>query len=236
MHRRRSALTLVEFLVIIAIVAMLIALCLPFVRTAREPARRNSCLNNLKNISLAILRYEEEHGTLPPAYTVDEQGNRLHSWRTLILPYMEHTGLYKTIDLDKPWDDPVNKKARDTLIEAYQCPSAPNENGLTHYMAVVGPEAAFAKTEPRKLSDVQDGPEHTIGLVEVDAEHAVHWMSPEDITPDEVVQIAANGKANHEGVLLVGFLDGHLRTLDVEIDPKVLSGLLTISGGEDIAD
>jgi type II secretory pathway pseudopilin PulG len=236
MRRRRSALTLVKLLVIIAILGLVVALLLPFTGSARGPTRRNTCLNNLKQIGLALYAYEQEHGTLPPAYTVDEEGNRLHSWRTLILPNMDLQGIYESIDLKKPWDDPVNKKAFDTLLDSYSCPSRSSDDGLTHYLAVVGPDAAFAETEPRQLSDVKDGPEHTIGLVEVDAEHAVHWMSPHDITPDEVMQVAAKGKVNHDGVLLAGFLDGHLQTLDVEIDPDVLQAMLTIADGEEIAD
>lgn len=191
-------------------------------------------MNNLKNIALAIASYEEEHGALPPAYTVDEQGNRLHSWRTLILPYMEQAALYETIDLTKPWDDPANAKARETIVETYQCPSSPEMNGLTNYLAVVGPDSAFAGAEPRKLSDVKDGPENTIMLVEVDSKHAVHWMSPEDIGPDEVIKLMPDAIMNHPGVSLATYLDYHTRQINQDIDPSVLRRLLTIAGGEEI--
>ena len=80
---------LVELLVVIGVIVILIGLLLPTVRAAHEPARRSQCCNNLKQIALALHNYADEHGEFPPAYTVDEQGQPLHSWRTLILPYLE---------------------------------------------------------------------------------------------------------------------------------------------------
>ena len=89
------------------IIVVLIALMLPAMRSAREPARRTQCRYNLKQIGLALHEYEQAFGVLPPAYTVDAEGKRLQSWRVLILPYLDQAALYKLIDLTKPWDDPV---------------------------------------------------------------------------------------------------------------------------------
>jgi type II secretory pathway pseudopilin PulG len=232
MLRRQAAITLVELLVVVAIIVLVIALLLPSVRTGRGAARLNHCQNNLKNIALAISRYEEEHGTLPPAYTVDEQGSRLHSWRTLILPYMEQAALYETIDLTRPWDDPLNAEARETIVETYQCPSSPERNGMTNYLAVVGPDCAFTDSEPRKFSDAKDGPENTIMLIEVNLEHAVPWMSPEDVTPEAVLDLIPDAKMNHPGVILATYLDCSTRSIYQDIEPDVLRALLTIAGGE----
>jgi type II secretory pathway pseudopilin PulG len=232
--RRSAALTLVELLIVIAIVGIVIALLLPMSRSSREAARRNSCMNNLKQVAIALHNYKEEHGTLPPAYTVDEQGNRLHSWRTLILPQLEQAALYKTIDLTKPWDDPANIKARETVVEVYQCPSSAASENLTNYLAVVSPNCAFAGSEARKLSDVTDGLEHTIGVVEVRADRAVPWMSPHDVGPDAVIELLNNKEFNHPGIMTTAFLDGHTTTVYEDIDPAILRGMLTIAGGEEI--
>ena len=234
MRRCRSALTLVEFLVVFAIVAMVVALLLPFCRSAREPARRNSCMNNLKNISLALLRYEEEHGSLPPAYTVDEQGKRLHSWRTLLLPYLEQSKLFESIDLTKPWDDPANEKARNTVVESYQCPSSPELLGLTNYLGVIGVDCAFAGSVPRELSAVKDGPEMTVAVIDVGTDRAVPWMSPQDINEDGVLELVPDAKMNHPGIMPAAFLDGSVSSISQDIDPTVFRAMLTISGGEDI--
>jgi type II secretory pathway pseudopilin PulG len=234
MQRRQAAITLVELLVVIAVIGIVIALLIPSVRSAREPARRNSCMNNLKNISLALLRYEEEHGSLPPAYTVDEQGKRLHSWRALLLPYLEQSKLFESIDLSKPWDDPANAKARDTVVEVYQCPSSPELNGLTNYLGVVGPDCAFSGSVPRELSEVKDGPVMTVAVIDVGTNRAVPWMSPQDISEDGVLELVPDAKINHPGIMLAAFLDGSARSISQDVDPIVLRAILTISGGEEM--
>src|SRR5690349_18772074 len=103
--------TLVGFFVVLGVIALLVALLLPANRSAGPAARRSQCVNNLKQIAMALHDYEQAHNALPPAYTVDALGRPLHSWRTLILPYLEQEPLYKTIDLSKPWNDPANAKA-----------------------------------------------------------------------------------------------------------------------------
>ncbi len=73
---------------VLGIGTVLVALMLPSVRRGREPARQVQCKNNLRNIALALRNYETEYHALPPAFTVDAEGKPLHSWRTLILPYL----------------------------------------------------------------------------------------------------------------------------------------------------
>ena len=88
--------TLIELLVVIAIIAVLIALLLPAVQAAREAARRTQCVNNLKQMGLAIANYESSQSTLPPGaiwniYPTDPLGvgSRMHTMFSFILPYME---------------------------------------------------------------------------------------------------------------------------------------------------
>jgi prepilin-type processing-associated H-X9-DG protein len=219
---------------VVVILGLVVALLLPTVRTAREPARRNSCMNNQKQIALALQFYHDKHGTFPPPYTVDADGNRLHSWRTLILPYMEQSVLYDKIDLTKPWDDPANAAARATVVDVYQCPSFPGDDPtLTTYLGVVGDDAFFSENTKRTIHDMTDGMSTTIAVVEVSADRAVHWMSPEDISPDEVVAVIAAGASYHGGGRFVtAFADGHVDATDSEIDPAQLRAMLTINGRE----
>ena len=109
--------------VCVAIGFLLIGLMLPAVRTARPAARRMQCSNNLKQIGLAVANYEAAYRQLPPAYTIDPNGKPLHSWRTLILPYLEQAELYAKVDLTKPWDDPANDEVRSASIGVFQCPA-----------------------------------------------------------------------------------------------------------------
>ncbi len=229
MRQHRIAITLVELLVVIAIIGVVVALCLPAVRSAREPARRNSCTNNLKQIMLALLEYESQNGTLPPAYTVDTEGNRLHSWRTLILPHMEQRQLYESIDLSKPWDDPANAKARNAVVESYICPSYPDTKNLTTYLGVYGPDCVYSGSVPRSLSEITDGVETTIAVVDVGPDQAIHWMSPQDISEKEVRKFDAERRTNHPGIMQAAFLDGHVTAIYLDVDKDILGALLTSS-------
>ena len=100
--RRRSGVTWIEILIVLASLAALVALFIPFSRmgsAGREPSRRSQCKNNLKQIGLALHNYHEKYQAFPPAYTVDATGKPLHSWRTLILPFVDQQALYDKIDL-----------------------------------------------------------------------------------------------------------------------------------------
>jgi prepilin-type processing-associated H-X9-DG protein len=236
MPQRKPALTLVEILVVIGILGLLVALLLPATRSAREPARRNTCRNNLKQIGLALHNYAEAEGTLPPAYTVDAEGNRLHSWRTLLLPYLEQSQLFETIDLTKPWDDPANSKARETAVAVYQCPSSPEPDGLSHCLAVVGEDCLFSESGSRKFSDVSDSPSETILVVEVATDRAVHWMAPQDTHLEELLAHGPESRTNHPGMMHAIFADGHVHSLSLDIDKPTLRAMLTIAGGEKLPD
>lgn len=124
----RSAFTLVELLVVIAIIGILVGLLLPAVQAAREAARRMSCQNNLKQLSLACLNYESAHKRLPASTIVDFRlGNTSNngSWGVhgRILPYLEQSNLYARVDLSTGWD---NQSVISGLrIPVYSCPSDP---------------------------------------------------------------------------------------------------------------
>src|SRR4030095_16557971 len=101
---------------------------------------------------------ESNYHCLPPAYTVDAAGKPLHSWRTLILPYIENKKLYDQIDLSKPWDDPANRAAYETNLPFYRCPSGDAARRQTTYLAVVAPGGCFQGSQPRTLAEITDRP------------------------------------------------------------------------------
>jgi len=117
--------TLVELLVVIAIIGVLVALLLPAVQAAREAARRTSCVNNMKQIGLALHNYHDTTGKLPAStgYTVTRNTG---TWATLILPHLEQQSLYDTFDFTVPIVHANNRPATTTVIPAYICPSDPD--------------------------------------------------------------------------------------------------------------
>ncbi|MEQ8211428.1 MAG: DUF1559 domain-containing protein [Lacipirellulaceae bacterium] len=152
-HLERSAFTLVELLVVIAIIGVLVGLLLPAVQAAREAARRNQCLNNVKQVALAELNYESANGVFTPAGRTnydtpcDENnpGNisspppqRKYPngcggppWTVLILPFMEQTSLFDRFHLDTgfvPLKD---------LTDSRQCGSS--QKNLDNYAAQLSP-------------------------------------------------------------------------------------------------
>jgi hypothetical protein len=196
--KSRFVFSIWQMLIVVAIVAVLLV----------QGRSRMRCGNNLHQIGIALYNYESKYKSLPPAYTVDAQGNRLHSWRTLILPFLEQSALYDSIDLEKPWDHPVNATARATSVPSYSCPTyagpAKSKNGnkdkYTLYLALVGESLAFKPKEGRGFKEFVDGLSNTIILVEANVDHAVSWMSPFDL--DEAMLITLVGdqaKTSHAG-------------------------------------
>lgn len=136
--RRRAryfAFTLVELLVVIAIIGILVALLLPAIQAARESARRSQCMNNLKQIGIALHNYHSAHNTFPMGAALQEGA----MWSGFILPYLEEAALSDLVTIDfvnsRPYafnqpsyaaiTDPFYKNviACETVIPVFRCPS-----------------------------------------------------------------------------------------------------------------
>jgi prepilin-type N-terminal cleavage/methylation domain-containing protein len=146
---RRHAFTLVELLVVMSIIAVLVALLLPAVNSAREAARRTSCMNNTKQIALATINFQSAYQYFPPTRTLeflDANGNPLPTaagavkvasggaWGTLarILPFMEEGAIYKAIDFSHANGSLLLPGSTSVYLEevrigSYVCPSEQND-------------------------------------------------------------------------------------------------------------
>src|SRR6476620_7242903 len=153
---KRSAFTLVELLVVIAIIGVLVALLLPAVQAAREAARRMQCSNHLKQIGLALQNYHDHYHSLPPAYVADADGKPMHSWRVLILPYLEQKALYDKYNFNEPWNGPNNSKLHNEVVRVFCCPSRPGRqtNTETSYVVVTGPGTAWPADKPISFASI----------------------------------------------------------------------------------
>ena len=111
------------------------------VMDARAAARRAQQLNNMKQICIAMLMYEQIHRSFPPA-AIEKDGKPLLSWRVAILPYVGEDSLYKQFHLDEPWDSPHNREVAKKMPLIFQSPDSPGE-GKTRVMLFTGKGAAF---------------------------------------------------------------------------------------------
>lgn len=122
--RKRRGFTLVELLVVVAIVGLLVALLLPAVQAARESARRAQCQNNLRQIGLALHQHHDARGHFPrggwPKWAA------ALSWGAELLPHLEQPALYDRLDPAVPYTDANNEAAGATLVATYVCPSDPD--------------------------------------------------------------------------------------------------------------
>jgi prepilin-type N-terminal cleavage/methylation domain-containing protein len=150
---RRPAFTLVELLVVIAIIGVLVALLLPAVQAAREAARRTKCSNNMRQITLASLQFEDAQKRLPPGGVWNPSGKAKGSIFVYLLPYLEQPGLYSTIDFSKDSIEDSTLSGTSpiasSVIPGLLCPSDPHPKlyytllASHNYAASRGPTAVF---------------------------------------------------------------------------------------------
>ena len=132
----RTGFTLVELLVVIAIIGILIAMLLPAVQAAREAARRMQCLNNLRQMGLAMHNYHSSHNSFPPgvigtrldttrpnATAADRNAQKQIAWNVFILPQLEQDFVFEKFRWDKKFDQSYNVEATSYVISAFLCPS-----------------------------------------------------------------------------------------------------------------
>jgi prepilin-type processing-associated H-X9-DG protein len=221
-------------------VPILIALLLPAVQAAREAARRSQCNNNLKQIGLALQSYADINKAFPPGYVADENGRPMHSWRVLILPYIEQKALYDRYDFNEPWDGPNNSQLAGLMPPPYRCPSdsasAPPST-ITSYAAISGPGTMFDADTPSSFATIRDGTSNTIAVAEASGA-GIHWMEPRDLDVGQMTfQVngsAADISSPHPGGAMAVFADGHTTFLGTSVAGDVLRALFTKNGGEPI--
>lgn len=149
MNPRRHAFTLIELLVVIAIIAILVALLVPAVQKVREAAARTQCINNLKQMGLALHNYESSYKTFPagssgPASTATPPPPYRHGWVAFTLPWIDQENVFRAYDMNSSWYDPPNAAVIQIPLKVYHCPSAEFGRTATSRSSVYGVRTAAA--------------------------------------------------------------------------------------------
>lgn len=194
-HTIRHGFTLVELLVVIAIIGILVALLLPAIQAARESARRSQCMNNMRQIILAVHSYESSNEKFPPGTENPTgpirnlpQGYHI-SWLARILPYLEETAIYRSIDFSVGAYHPRNNPARQQAIDVFHCPSSAfNFDPTSTYAGChhdreapidVDNHGVFFLNSDLSYDDLEDGAKHTLfaGEKRGDPQYDLGWLS-----------------------------------------------------------
>jgi prepilin-type N-terminal cleavage/methylation domain-containing protein len=129
----RKGFTLVELLVVVAIIAVLLGLLLPAVQKVRQAATRTSCQNNLKQLGLALHNRASDVGAFP-IYTTDTgYGHRGETWTVAILSQLEQGTVAALYDFSQLWVHPANRQAVETQMKVFLCPSVPKSGRFYEY-------------------------------------------------------------------------------------------------------
>ena len=224
-------------------VGLVMSGCAVFYLMPPDQAKRNprgDCQIHLKQIGIALHNYHDTYGSFPLAYVANKQGRPMHSWRVLILPFLEQEALYKRYDFNEPWDGPNNSKLVAEMPRIYRCPSDSRSASPTDtsYVAVIGRETAWPGASAVSLGDITDGASNTILVVESHGS-GINWMEPRDLhtlqMPATVNPINGQGICScHNECVQVAFADGSVRTLKNGVPSTTIRALLTTAGGETV--
>jgi prepilin-type processing-associated H-X9-DG protein len=213
--------------VVIAIIGILIALLLPAVQAAREAARRAACMNNLKQVGLALHHYHDVNRIFPPSTITSP---RRHTWVPFTMRYLEQENLYDEYRLDVSWDHTANQPAINTQLQVLHCPSSPGGgrridsvrsgitaatsdyapvtfvSGLLVQVGLVPPtpdrSGVMKRGVSARMAEILDGTSNTLVVAE-DGGRPEHWTGrgrgPQNTNPSHGNLPVVNGRVYGAG-------------------------------------
>lgn len=224
---------------------------------ARAAARRVKSMNNLKQLGLAFHNYADAMGRFPPPAVIGPDGKPWHSWRVLLLPYLDQGDLYRQYDFSQPWDSPKNRAVAEKMPALFRDPAREGPpDAFTDYAAIVGEHTIFpsgrvtmkdandfpaclARDKTVSFPQVTDGTSNTIMFATVDPARRIRWTAPDDIVFG--ADFPGVGKAGGIGAIhpakedmagLAVFTDGSAQVIAAATDRDTVTALVTRDGGE----
>jgi hypothetical protein len=177
---------------------------------------------------LAVANYTDVNGHYPPAFQTGPDGTPWHSWRVLILPYIEQQELHKQYRFDEPWNGPHNREIAERSPRTLTFHGTKMPTTTTNYLAVVGPETMWPGAVGRKKEDVTSSTSDTIQIAENQG-LGVHWMEPRDLHVDSMSYDfnSPEGLSSWYKAPSAAMADGSLRTFNEGYDAASLRHMLT---------
>jgi hypothetical protein len=203
------------------------------------------CRSHEHQIAYALQEYRKANGRFPPAHIADKTGKPMHSWRVLLLPYIDEQNLYKMYNFNEPWNGPNNSKSLAMRPRIYVCMSDPGASvpgsSQTNYLAVVGRRSYWTDQTSKKPADLSAEVGDSIVVVE-ELNSAIAWTEPTDLSLDALELCDSNSSAlrpssNHGTTVSVALADGSADCFSTsDVPPESVPKLLQIGGFKDKYD
>jgi hypothetical protein len=201
-----------------------------YARLHQKGKDRTAVKQDIKHLMLAMHQYHDAHNSFPPAFTLGPDGKRWHSWRALILPYLD-AELAEQYRLDEPWNGPHNQSLLAQAPDVFRSDRVRGPANAASYFAVVGERTLWPADQALGIANIVDGTSNTIAIVE-NFRTDISWLEPKDLLPSEFLQSLENDKTEQQdGGLTVGLADGSARFLASHLERALLNGLLTPAHG-----
>ncbi len=198
---------------------------------AKDQAESEVAMNRMRQLGLALHNYESDHLAFPPQSLSSDGGQALLSWRVLLLPYVDQQALYEQFHLDEAWDSPHNLPLVSKIPELYRGDSN-LPAGNTRLVAPLTANSLMGRPgAPVGFREIVDGTSTTLWLVESTSERSVPWTKPDDLVIDPKNPLEGI-RSSDSGRMMVGFLDGSVRSISSKLKPELIIAIFSINGGE----
>ena len=222
--------------------------------TELDDSRQLNCSLQLGQLATAFREYYASHKSFPPDVVYDSAGKPMHSWRMLLLPYLDEDAaeVYDAYDFGQPWNSTHNRQAMSRVpqrvVDLFSCKSSQanqdSTEGFAHYLLLTGDQTLWPRNSTeatRTVSQLTDGVEETIFLVE-SKQSDILWYEPRDIDRqsflnalDESAEASSCDTcplSSHVSGINVVYFDGSLQTISRQADMESVAAKTTIGAND----